>query len=79
MSNQLAFGAKNTKLTGTATVAGQTYVMIIARTDSTVTYTETYEDGTTETFTGEAINAGTAFYGIFSAISASAGHAVVTR
>lgn len=77
--NQLAFAAKNTKLTGTATTAGNTYVMIIARTDSTVTYTETYEDGTTETFTAEPINAGATMYGIFSAVSAPSGHAVVVR
>ena len=79
MSNMLAFGAKNTKLTGTATTAGNTYVMIVARIDSVVTYTETYENGTTETFTGEAMNAGSVFYGIFSAVSSSSGHAVVTR
>lgn len=75
----LAFAPKNTKLTGTATTAGNTYVMIIAVTDSVVTYTETYEDGTTETFTSEAINAGQTIYGIFTAVSASSGHAKVAR
>lgn len=77
--NQLAFASKNTKLTGTATTAGNVYVMITARIDSVVTYTETYESGTTETFTSEAMVAGQTFYGIFSAVSATSGHAVVSR
>lgn len=79
MSNQLAFGAKNTKLTGTATLAGQFYVMISAITDSVVTYTETYENGTVEVFTGEALSAGQTIYGIFSVVSSASGHVKVTR
>jgi len=80
MSNGLAFGANNKKLTGVATLAGENYVTITARTDGTVTYTETYnDDNTTEIFTAETISAGQTMYGLFSIISAPTGHIVVGR
>lgn len=75
----LAFAPQNTKLTGTPTTAGQVYVMIIADTDSVVTYTETYEGGTTQTYTSVALDAGRTLYGIFTAVSASSGNAKVSR
>lgn len=79
MSNSLAFGQNNTKVTTTPTAAGQTWVTIIARVDSTVTYTETYEDGTTAITVAEPISAGQPFYGIFSIISAPTGYVILGR
>jgi hypothetical protein len=79
MSVKLEFGASNTPLSSTPTASGEVYVMIIAVTDSTVTYTEKYEDNTTETFTDEALSAGQVLYGVFSTVSASDGHAKVAR
>jgi hypothetical protein len=79
MSNSLAFGQNNTKVTTTPTGAGLAWVMITARVDSTVTYTETYDDGSTAITVAEAISAGQTFYGIFSIISAPTGYVILGR
>lgn len=74
MSVTLEFSSNNTKLTGTATAADKVYVIITAVTDSNVTYTEVYADGSTEVNTHD-LAAGQSIYGIFKSISASTGFA----
>ena len=66
----LEFGKVATNLTSVATAEDKIYAMIVARTDGTVTYTETYESGDV-TFTDEEITAGMVMYGKFKDITAT--------
>ena len=75
----LAFNSNSTKVTTTPTGASEYYVTITARVDSTVTYTETYEDSTDAITVAEAISAGQTIYGIFSIVSAPTGYVILGR